>query len=128
MLRFFIQTTINLITAALGLLITAAMLPDFTVQPLGFVAAVVVVVIAQAILSPFVFSMSRKYAPALLGGIGIISTLLALIIASFMPGGITITGLTTWIAASLILWLCTSLGGWLLLWLAVKYRIGGFEG
>lgn len=128
MLRFFIQTTINLITAALGLLITAAMLTDFTVQPLGFVAAVVVVVIAQAVLSPFVFSMSRKYAPALLGGIGIISTLLALIIASFMPGGITITGFTTWIAAALILWLCTSLGGWLLLWLAVKYKIGGFEG
>lgn len=128
MLRFFIQTTINLITAALGLLITAAMLADFTIQPLGFVAAVVVVVIAQAVLTPFVFSMSRKYAPALLGGIGIISTLLALIIASFMPGGITITGFTTWIAAALILWLFTSLGGWLLLWLAVKYKIGGFEG
>ena len=95
MLRFFIQTTVNLITAAVGILITAAILPDFRVQPLGFIAAVVVVVVAQAVLGPFVLSMSRKYAPALLGGIGIISTLLALIIASVMPGGITITGMAT---------------------------------
>ena len=128
MLRFFIQTTVNLITAAVGILITAAILPDFRVQPLGFIAAVVVVVVAQAVLGPFVLSMSRKYAPALLGGIGIISTLVALIIASVLPGGITITGMATWISAALLLWLCTALGGWLLLFLAAKYRIGGYEG
>ena len=79
------------------------------------VVAVVIFALAQLILTPFVFTMARKYAPALLGGIGIVSTLIALIVASVFGGdALSISGSATWIAASLIVWLVSSLGTWLL--------------
>ena len=79
--------------------------------------------LAQSILTPFIVNMARKYAPAVLGGIGLVSTFVALLIASFFPGGITITGIDTWVLASLIVWLITALGGWLLPLLLLRGKL-----
>jgi hypothetical protein len=73
--------------------------------------------VAQAILAPFIFNVARQYASALLGGIGLVSTFVALLIASLFPDGIRIEGVVTWILATLIMWIITALGTWLLgLW------------
>ncbi|HMR49771.1 MAG TPA: phage holin family protein [Arachnia sp.] len=116
MIRMLIRAGISLVSAALGFAVAAWLLDDVHVRPLGFVLAVLIFAAAQLILTPFVFKMARRYAPALLGGIGIISTLVALFIATMFGGeGIQITGgITTWIVASLIIWLVSSLGTWLL--------------
>ena len=117
MVRFLITVAISLVTAALGLLANAWLLEDFHLDASGFVVAVVVFTVAQAILSPFIFNVARQYASALLGGIGLVSTFVALLIASLFPGGIRIDGVVTWILATLIMWIITALGTWLLgLW------------
>ena len=41
-----------------------------TVHSSGFVVAVLIFAVAQAILAPFVFNVARKYASAILGGGG----------------------------------------------------------
>lgn len=46
----------------------------------GFVTAVVIFTVAQAILSPFFLKMASRYASAFLGRIGLVSTLAALIL------------------------------------------------
>jgi uncharacterized membrane protein YvlD (DUF360 family) len=114
MLRFLIRLAIYLGTAALALFITSLILPGFRISASGFLIAIGVFALAQSILTPFIINMARKYAPAVLGGIGLVSTFVALLIASFFPGGLTITGIDTWVLASLIVWLITALGGWLL--------------
>lgn len=119
MIRFLLNFAINLVLAALGLLLAGALFDGVTVSGSGFVVAVLVVAVAQAVLTPFVFSMARKYASAVLGGVGLISTLLALWIATLFPGGIEITGAGDWAGATLVVWLTLALGGWLLGWLVL---------
>ncbi len=117
-----INLAINLATAAIGLLLASWWVPGVTLQVRGFVLAVAVYTVAAALFGPFVFSMARKYASALLGGIGLVATLLALWVATWLPGGLTINGFTAWAATVLIVWLVTSLGGWFLVWWVFKRK------
>lgn len=123
MLRFFIRLAIYLGTAALALVITSLILPGFRISASGFLIAIGVFALAQSILTPFIINMARKYAPAVLGGIGLVSTFVALLIASFFPGGLAISGIDTWVLASLIVWLITALGGWLLPLLILRGKL-----
>lgn len=120
MVRFLWSFVVNLVSAIVGLLLAKALLADFDVKASGFLLAALVLTIAQAVLAPFVFNMARQYASALLGGIGIVSTMLALWIASLFPGGISVASFGTWILAALIVWIVMALGGWLLLGWVLK--------
>ena len=89
----------------------------------GFTAYVVVAVIfavIQAILSPLIFKMVVKNASAFSGGVGLISTFVALLITVLLTAGLTINGVTTWILATLIVWLFTAIAAFLLPFLVVK--------
>lgn len=123
MVRFLIRVAIFVATAAVGLLVTAWVLPGFHLDWEGAVIAVVVFAIAQSVLSPFIFNVARKHASAVLGGIGLVSTLVALIIAALFPGGIRVDDLVTWVLAALIVWFVTALGGWLLPLVFLKKKV-----
>jgi hypothetical protein len=120
MIRMLLQAAINLVTAAAGLLLAGAMIDGVTLQTSGFVTAVIVFVVAQAILGPFVFNMARQYASAILGGVGLVSTLLAIWIATLIPDGLTVSGLTAWILTTLLVWIVTALGTWILGFLVLQ--------
>ena len=102
MIRFLTQTVVNIITSTIALLVAAWLVDGMTLVPSGFIVTVLVFVAASAVLSPFTFNMARKYASAALGGVGLISTLLALFVASLFPGGLTINGFGSWAVVSLI--------------------------
>ena len=114
MIRFLIRTAISLGTSALALLVCSWILPGFGLSLGGFLIAVIVFTIAQAVLSPFIFNIARKHASAVLGGIGLVSTFVALLIASLFPGGLLISGVATWFLSSLMSWMLNALGTWLL--------------
>jgi uncharacterized membrane protein YvlD (DUF360 family) len=122
MVRFLVNIAVSLVMSALGLLLAAWLLPEFHLETGGFLIAVLVFTIAQAVLAPFVFNVARKYASAILGGIGLVSTFLALLIASFFPGGIRIDGVVTWVLATLLMWIVTALGTWLIPLLIFRKR------
>lgn len=124
MLRLLIRILISLVTSALGLLLAMWLLPAFHIEWGGFVVAVVVFTIAQAVLAPFIFNVARKYASAILGGIGLVSTFVALLIASLFPNGIRIDDAVTWVLATLVVWIVTALGTWLLPLVFLKKRAG----
>ena len=114
MIRFLLSTASNLVMSAVALLLSAWWLQQWvTVHFSGFLIAVAVFTLAQAILAPFVFNMARKYASALLGGIGLVATFLALWVASLFSGGIEVHGLG-WVLAPLLIWIVTALGGWII--------------
>lgn len=123
MIIFLIRAAIYICTAALGLLVASWILPEFKLEPQGFLVATAVFALAQSILTPFIFRLSNRYAPAALGGIGLLATLAALIIASIFPDGLVITGFTTWVLAALVVWMTTTLGAWLLPLIFLKKRL-----
>ena len=124
MIRFVIHVLINLATAAIGLILAGWIVPGVVLQPSGFVVAVVVLALAQGILGPFVFNVARQYAAPILGGIGLVTTLIALTVASLFSGGLMISGVMAWVGATLLVWIVTALGGWILGWLFITRRLG----
>lgn len=123
MIRLLIRIAVLLGSSALGLVVASLLLDGFRLSASGFVTAVIVFTAAQAVLGPFIFSVARKHASALLGGIGLVSTFVALLIASFFPNGLRIHGIGTWVSGTLVVWLVSALGGWLIPVLLVKDRV-----
>ncbi|GAA0501390.1 hypothetical protein [Microbacterium aurantiacum] len=129
MITFLIRAFIFLASAALGLLVADLLLPGFRIDWSnwwGFVLAIVIFATLQSVLSPWVATVARRNAPALLGGIGIFSTLIALVIVVLIPGaGLTIGQpfLLTWVLAPVIVWLVTALATLFLPMLLLKKRL-----
>ena len=52
----------------------------------------------------------------------LVTAALGLLIASLFPGGIRIEGAVTWVLATLVVWIVTALGGWVLPLLFLRKR------
>jgi uncharacterized membrane protein YvlD (DUF360 family) len=106
----------------LALWLTSLILDDFNVTFEGLIIAAAIFAVLQAILAPFIFNMARKYASFLLGGIGLVSTFLALWITTLVTDGLSISGVPAWVVGTLIVWLISALGGWALGLIFLKNR------
>jgi len=122
-IRFLLRLVVFLGSSAIGLLVAWWLIPGVTVRPLGFVTAVVIFTIAQGILSPFFLKMASRYASAFLGGIGLVSTLAALILATLLTNGLSIRGIGSWVAATVVVWLVTAVATLLLPMLILKKKV-----
>jgi hypothetical protein len=76
----------------------------------GFVIAVVVFSVAQASLLLLILKLPHGYASLLLGGIGLALTIVALSLASLLTHGLTIRGIASWVATTVVVWLVTTVG------------------
>lgn len=108
MTRLLLNTAVFLGSSAIGLLVASWLVSGVTLRPLGFLTAVVIFTVGQAILSPFFLKMASRYATAFLGGIGLVSTFAALFLASLFSSGLSIRGVGSWIAATVVVWLVTA--------------------
>ena len=125
MIRLLLRTAVFLGSAAIGLLVAAWLVPGVSVRPAGFIVAVVIFAAAQAILAPFFLKMASRYASAFIGGIGLVSTLAALLLASVFTHGLSIRGIGSWVAATVVVWLVTALATLLLPMLVLKQKTAG---
>ena len=127
MITFLIRAMIFLVSAAVGLIVADLILPGFHIDWSdwwGFVLAVVIFAVIQSILAPWVFRLTRRHAAPLLGGIGIISTFLAILIVVLIPNaGIGISEPLAWILAPVIVWIVTALATWLLPMVFLKKEV-----
>lgn len=114
MIRILLRALVFLLSAALGLWVASLLLEDLTVTPGGFITAVVVFAVAQSLLTPVLTKVVARSAPVFMGGVGLLSTLLALWLATLLPGGITIEGWQTWALAALVVWALTAVASLLL--------------
>jgi putative membrane protein len=119
-IRLIVRTVIALASNAVGLLIAAAALDGMTLDVTGFVIAVVVFTIVFAFLQPFLISVLRRSPAPVLGGVALIATLASLIITTLLTDGLSISGVGTWIAATVIVWLGSVLAAFILPYLGLK--------
>lgn len=125
MIRFLLRTLVFLGSAAIGLLVAGWLVDGVELHPVGFIVAVVIFAVAQSILSPFFLKMASRYASAFIGGIGLVSTFVALLLASLFTNGLSINGVRAWIVATIVVWLVTALATLLLPMLVLKKKAAG---
>jgi len=127
-ITFLFRTLIYIVSAGLGLIAADLLLDGFQIEWSkwwGFVLCILIFALLQSILSPWISKIADRYAPVLLGGIGIFSTLVALIIVVLLPiGGLRIVDVTGWLLGAVIVWLITALGTVLLPLIFLKRRVG----
>lgn len=110
MIRLLIRALVYFGSAAIGIIVTALVLDGVTVEATGFVTAVVVYAVLQTVLTPFVTRVAMKNATAVLGGTGLVAAFLALVIAVALGDSLSITGgVGTWLAATVLVWVVTTL-------------------
>ncbi|WP_396655423.1 hypothetical protein [Microbacterium sp.] len=127
MFRILIRALIWLVAAFLGLVAAALLLPGFSLHwesAWGIVLAVVIFAVLQSVLAPWLLNITRRHARALIGGIGLVSTFVALLVAVLIPAaGIGIDGPIAWIVGTLIVWLVTAVATWLLPGLFLRKQV-----
>lgn len=122
MIRLLVRTAILLAANAVGLLVANAVLDKMDLNASGFIIALVIFTVAVALLTPFLASTLRRNqsTSAALGGVALIATLAALIITDLVSDGLSISGVGTWIAAAVIVWVASLLAAFILPYLGLK--------
>ena len=88
MLTLLIRALIFLVSAALGLIAADLILDGFTLHWddwWGILLAVVIFAVLQSVLAPWLLKITRRHANALIGGIGLLSTFVALLTKIDIP-------------------------------------------
>ena len=114
MIRLLIRIGLSLLGNALGLWVASLILDDMSVSGTAFVIAVVIFTVLTAVIQPLVTKMAMQNAPALQGSSALVTTFLALLITELISDGLEISGLSTWIFATVIVWFFTMIAAWLL--------------
>jgi uncharacterized membrane protein YvlD (DUF360 family) len=105
--KLFAQMSLSLLANALALLAASILLTGFTIKGLAFVVAVCIFTASTVILEPLITKIARQNAPYLLGGIALVTTFVGLLVTTLVTDGLSITGIATWVIATLIIWLAT---------------------
>jgi len=122
MVRLLVRTLIVLLGNAVGLIVSSILFSGFDISATGFVWALVIFTVAFAVLTPFLASVLRRNesASAALGGVALISTFVALLVTDIFSSGLSISGIGTWIGATVVVWLVSMIAIWILPFLGLK--------
>jgi uncharacterized membrane protein YvlD (DUF360 family) len=105
MIRLLVRTVIAVAANAVGLIVASLVLDGFSINVASFVVAVVIFTIVFAVLTPFLAVQLRRLGNGAIGATALIATLVSLVITDLLSDGFTISGVGTWIAAAVIVWL-----------------------
>jgi hypothetical protein len=120
MIRFLIRVGIALLGAAIGLIVGAVVLDDMTLDGAAFLLAIVIFVVLTAVLEPLIEKIGDEHVSLIATFSSLITTFLALLITELVSDGLNISGASTWVFATLIVWACTALATWILLKMFIK--------
>lgn len=109
-MRILANTALALIGNAVGLLVAAWALEGMTISLGGFLVAVGIFTLVVALSQPFVVSLSVRYARALAGSSALLAVLISLLVTTLVSDNLTIDGLSTWLAAAVIVWAVSLVG------------------
>lgn len=114
MLRLLAQLTLTVLANAFGLFMAGVILDNFNLSGLAFLTAVAIFTVVQVIADPLITKIAITSVPALRGGVALVTTFVSLVVTSVISSGIQIDGLTTWVLATLVVWLFSLIGTLLL--------------
>ena len=110
MTRIVVRAVVLLASWAVGLAVAAWVVPNVSISTTGFIVAVVLFAVSQALVSLSILKLPHGYASLLLGATGLALTLVALSLASALTHELSIDGMASWVATTIVVWLVTTLG------------------
>jgi uncharacterized membrane protein YvlD (DUF360 family) len=119
-IRLLVRLLIAFASNAVGLIVAAVVLDGMSLNATGFLVAVAVFTIVFALLQPFLVSVLRRSPAPVLGGVALLATLVSLIVTELLTDGLSISGVGTWIAATVVVWLASVLAAFILPFLGLK--------
>ena len=120
MIRLLVRLLIAFASNGVGLIVGALVLDGMKLNATGFVVSVVIYTVLFAFLQPFLVAMLRRSPAPVLGGVALIATLVSLIVTTIVTDGLSIDGVGTWVAATIIVWLASVLAAFVLPFLGLK--------
>jgi len=120
MIRLFFRTVVLLLANAVGLIVASLVLDGFHLNASGFIIAVVIFTVVLALMLPFLASQLRRRGSSALGGVALLATLASLIITDLIGDGFKISGVGTWLAATVIVWAAALVAAFILPFLGLK--------
>jgi uncharacterized membrane protein YvlD (DUF360 family) len=120
MIRLLVRLLVIVAANAVGLLVAAALLDGMQLDAAGFILALIIFTVVFALMTPFLASQLRNRRSAALGGVSLIATFVALLFTDLLSDGLSIEGIGTWIAATVIVWVASLLAGFILPFLGLK--------
>jgi uncharacterized membrane protein YvlD (DUF360 family) len=127
MIRFLAKLALNILANAVGLLAASMLIEGFTITGVSFVIAVLIFSLSIMILGPLITKIALTNAPYLLGGTALVTTFVGLVVTNLVSDGISISGLSTWLFATLIVWVFSLLGNILLPLVLFKKVLDGHK-
>jgi uncharacterized membrane protein YvlD (DUF360 family) len=109
-----------LVANAVGLVVAASILDGMSLNWEGLLWATLIYTVVFALMQPFLALQARRRATPLLGGVALIASLVGLIVANVISDGLNISGVGTWIAAAVIVWIASLLAAFILPFLGLK--------
>jgi hypothetical protein len=111
LVRWGIRLAASLVGIAVGIILSAALLTDFNVTTTGVVVATVLFWIVHLVINFIALRiLIRQPSVSMAGLLALASTIVALFIVNIVVDDVSIHGATTYLLATLIIWLCTALG------------------
>lgn len=123
MIRLLLSAAIRLLANAVGLMVAAYFLEDMTVSGAAFITAVVIFTVVEILIDPLLMQIALTKATALRGSVALITTFVGLVVTSWLSDGLSIKGASTWLFATIIVWLAAMLAGLLLPLILVKKAV-----
>jgi putative membrane protein len=115
-IRLLFRTLIAILANAVGLIVAAAVLSGMHMSVGSFFLDIIIFTVVTALLQPFVAAQFRRLAIVA----ALIATFVALVVTDLVSDGLTISGVSTWIAATVIVWLAALLAAFILPFLGLK--------
>ena len=103
-----------MVASAIGLVVAAAILDDMALDTSGFLIAVAIFAAVDVIAQPLIIKIGLRSARALTGSSALISTLVGLVVTTIVSDGLRISGFTTWVMATVIVWAASMLAALIL--------------
>jgi len=110
MIRLLARLILNLLANAVGLVAASLLLDDFNIDVISIIVVTVVFSLVTLFAGPLMLKIAIKNIPAMTGGIALVTTFVGLLITDVLLDGLSISGASTWILASLIVWLFSLIG------------------
>ena len=123
MIRLLISALIRLLANALGLIVAASVLDGMRVNAFSFIFAVVIFTLVELLLEPLLREVSSRKLPALRGSLSLVVTFLGLVITDLASSGFSIRGISTWLFATVLVWIAALVAGMILPILLVKRAV-----
>jgi putative membrane protein len=123
MVRLLISVAIRLAANAVGIIVATVFLSGMSINAAGFLTAIVIFTVVQLVADPLMTKISLTHVPVLRGGVALVTVLIGLIVTVAIGDGLHISGIGTWLAATVIVWLAALVAALLIPVVFVKRRV-----